>query len=86
MRLSSKLLTAVLLLMGGISVVQGEDKPTSKDLGKIQPPGGVPLPLAPGTPQLQTQHLLRNVPGVFQNLPFRQHGRQSQAPRHRSAG
>ncbi len=27
-----------------------KDKPTSKALGKIQPPGGVPLPLRPGTP------------------------------------
>jgi len=33
------------------NVAQGDDKPTSNDLGKIQPPGGVPLPLgAPGTP------------------------------------
>jgi len=50
MRLSPKLLTAVLLLLGGITVAQGDDKPTSKDLGRIQPPGGVPLPLKPGTP------------------------------------
>jgi hypothetical protein len=37
--------TAVLLLLflGAINVVPGDDKPTSKDLGKIQPPGGVPL-------------------------------------------
>jgi hypothetical protein len=52
MRLSPTLFTAVLLLLflGGIHVAQGDDKPTSKDLGKIQPPGGVPLsPGKPGT-------------------------------------
>jgi len=45
MRHSPALFTAVLLLLflGGIHVAQGDDKPTSKDLGKIQPPGGVPL-------------------------------------------
>jgi hypothetical protein len=31
------------MFLGGIPVVRGEDKPTPKDLGKIQPPGGVPL-------------------------------------------
>jgi hypothetical protein len=45
--LSVTLFTAVLLLLllflGGINVAQGDDKPTSNDLGKIQPPGGVPL-------------------------------------------
>jgi hypothetical protein len=47
MRHSPTLFTAVLLLLflGGIHVAQGDDKPTSKDLGKIQPPGGVPLPI-----------------------------------------
>lgn len=53
MRHSPTLFTAVLLLLflGGIHVAQGDDKPTSNDLGMIQPPGGVPLPLgAPGTP------------------------------------
>lgn len=52
MRHSPTLFTAVLLLLfrGGINVAQGDDKPTSNDLGKIQPPGGVPLPLfKPGT-------------------------------------
>src|SRR5262245_29398051 len=34
-----------LIFLGGIPVAQGDDKPTSKDLAKIQPPGGVPLPL-----------------------------------------
>jgi hypothetical protein len=43
MRHSHTLFTAVLLFLGGIHVTQGDDKPTSKDLGKIQPPGGVPL-------------------------------------------
>lgn len=31
--------------MGGINVAEGDDKPTSKDLGTIRPPGGTPLPL-----------------------------------------
>lgn len=45
MRHSPTLFTTVrlLLFLGGIHVAQGDDKPTSKDLGKIQPPGGVPL-------------------------------------------
>ena len=33
----------LVLFLGGIHVAQGDDKPTSKHLGKIQPPGGVPL-------------------------------------------
>jgi hypothetical protein len=47
MRSSPPLFTAVLLLLflGGIPVAQGDDKPLSKDLGKIQPPGGAPLPV-----------------------------------------
>jgi hypothetical protein len=40
----------LVLFLGGIDVAPGADKPTSKDLGKIQPPGGEPLPLGkPGT-------------------------------------
>jgi hypothetical protein len=35
----------VVLFLGGIRVAQGDDKPTSKDLSTIQPPGGVPLDL-----------------------------------------
>jgi hypothetical protein len=53
MRHSPTLFPAVLplLFLGGILVARGDDKPTSNDLGKIQPPGGVPLPLGePGTP------------------------------------
>jgi hypothetical protein len=53
MRHSPTLFPAVLLLLflGGIHVARGDDKPTSNDLGKILPPGGVPLPLGePGTP------------------------------------
>jgi hypothetical protein len=52
MRHSPTLFPAVLLLLflGGINVAHGDDKATSNDLGNIQPPGGVPLPLgAPGT-------------------------------------
>ena len=44
MRHSPTLYAAVLLLfLGGIPVARGDDQPTSNDLGKIQPPGGVPL-------------------------------------------
>jgi hypothetical protein len=52
MRHSLPLFTALLLLLlGGLDVTQGGDKPTSKDLGKIEPPGGVPLDFGrPGTP------------------------------------
>jgi hypothetical protein len=53
MRHSPTLFPAVLLLLflGGIHVARGDDKPTSKDLGEIQPPGGVPLDFGrPGTP------------------------------------
>ena len=60
MRHSPTLFTAVLLLLflGGIPVAQGDDKPTSKDLGKIQPPGGVPLPLVrPGTTAISVDEL-----------------------------
>ena len=47
MRHSPTLFTAVFLLqfLGGIHVAQGDDQPASKDLGRIQPPGGVPLPV-----------------------------------------
>jgi hypothetical protein len=41
----------LLLLLGGIQVAEGDDKPTPPELGRIQPPGGVPLDLGrPGTP------------------------------------
>jgi hypothetical protein len=42
MRYSPTFFIAVLLLLflGSIHAAQGDDKPTSKDLGKIQPPGG----------------------------------------------
>jgi hypothetical protein len=44
MRHGSTLFPSVLLLfLGGIRVTQGDDKPTLVELGKIQPPGGVPL-------------------------------------------
>jgi hypothetical protein len=36
---------ALLLLLGGLPVARGDDQPTPNDLGKIQPPGGVPLPV-----------------------------------------
>jgi hypothetical protein len=47
MRYRPPLFTAVLLLLclGGLPAAQGDDKPAAKDLGKIRPPGGVPLPV-----------------------------------------
>ncbi len=47
MRHNSRCFTAVLLLMllACIHVAHGDDKPASKELRKIQPPGGVPLPV-----------------------------------------
>jgi hypothetical protein len=47
MRYRPTLFTAVLLLplLGGIPFAWGDDQPPSKDLHRIQPPGGVPLPV-----------------------------------------
>ena len=51
MSYSPTLVTLVLLLFpGGICVARGDGKPMLKDLGKIPPPGGVPLDFRPGTP------------------------------------
>jgi hypothetical protein len=53
MRQSPTLFTPALLLLflGAIHVAQADDRPTSNDLGNIQPPGGAPLPLEePGRP------------------------------------
>src|SRR5262249_43615649 len=48
----------LLLFLGGIHVAPGDDKPTSNDLGKIQPPGGTPLPLEePGRPGIKVELL-----------------------------
>jgi len=59
MRVSPTLLNAALLLfLGGIPVARGGDQPTSNDLGKIQPPGGTPLPLVrPGTTEIGVDEL-----------------------------
>jgi hypothetical protein len=60
MRHGPTLFTAALLLLflGGMPVVRGDDKPTPNDLGKIQPPGGVPLPLVkPGTNEIGVDQL-----------------------------
>src|SRR5688572_5891920 len=62
MRHRPTLLVAVLLLLllGGIPVAGGDDKPPPKDLGKIQPPGGVPLPIVrPGTNRIGVAELNR---------------------------
>jgi hypothetical protein len=48
----------LLLLLGGIQVARGDDKPTSNDLGNIRPPGGAPLPLGePGRPGIKVELL-----------------------------
>jgi hypothetical protein len=60
MRPSPTLCTPVLLLLslGGNNVAQGDDKPTSNDLGNVQPPGGMPLPLEePGRPGIKVELL-----------------------------
>src|SRR5262245_32830924 len=58
MRHNRTLFTAVVLPLGGIHVAQGDDKPTSNDLGNIQPPGGAPLPIEePGKPGIKVELL-----------------------------
>ena len=58
MRHSPTLFTAVLLLsLGGIGVAGGDDKPTPNDLGKIQPPGGVPLRLGERGAEISVDYL-----------------------------
>jgi hypothetical protein len=48
----------LLLLLGSINSAQADNKSTSKDLGKIQPPGGVPLPVVkPGTNRFGVEEL-----------------------------
>jgi hypothetical protein len=48
----------LLLFLGGINVAQGDDKPMSIDLRKIEPPGGVPLPVVkPGTSEIGVDEL-----------------------------
>jgi hypothetical protein len=71
MRHSPTLFTAVLLLLflGGIPVARGDDKPTSKDLGKIQPPGGVPLPLFGGPGNRITVDELNKVRKRLEAVP-----------------
>jgi hypothetical protein len=61
MRHNPTLFIAFLLLcLGGIHVARGADNPASQDLGKIQPPGGIPLPLVePGKRQISVQLLNR---------------------------
>ncbi len=61
MRHRPTLCTAVLLLLlGGLPVAPGDDKPTAKDLATIRPPGGAPLPLEePGKPGIKGELLNR---------------------------
>ena len=73
MRHRPALFTAVLLVLvlvlGGIHRAQGDDNPTSKDLGKIQPPGGTPLPLEePGRPGIKVE-LLNKVRKRLEAVP-----------------
>jgi hypothetical protein len=59
MRHSPTRFAAVLLLLslGGIGVAGGDDKPTSRDLGQIQPPGGVPLRLGERGAEISVDYL-----------------------------
>jgi len=71
MRHRPTLFTPVLLLLflGGIKVAPGDDKPTSNDLGNIQPPGGTPLPVEePGRPGLKVE-LLNKVKKRLEAAP-----------------
>src|SRR5262245_31406613 len=49
--------TAILLLFGGISTAQGDDKTMPTDLGKIQPPGGGPLPIGERGKEISVDYL-----------------------------
>jgi hypothetical protein len=71
MRQSSALFAAVLLplFLSSINVAQGDDQPTSNDLGKIRPPGGTPLSLTkPGRPGINVE-LLNNVTKRLEAAP-----------------
>lgn len=70
MRHGPTLFPAVLLLfLGGIPVARGDDKPTPKDLAKIQPPGGIPLLLEePGRPGIKVE-LLNKVRKRLEAVP-----------------
>lgn len=43
MRQNRVLFPVVVLLLGSVLHARGHDKPSSKDLGRVQPPGGTPL-------------------------------------------
>ena len=59
----------LLLFLIGFHVAKGDDKPTAKDLGKIQPPGGVPLLLEePGRPGIKVE-LLNKVRKRLEAVP-----------------
>jgi hypothetical protein len=47
----------LLFILGSIPVAQGDDKPLSKDLRKIQPPGGMPLSMAGPDGVITVDHL-----------------------------
>lgn len=49
--------TVLLLLLGGFQVALGEDKPTSKDLGEIRPPGGAPLRVSERGTEISASYL-----------------------------
>jgi hypothetical protein len=71
MRHSPTLFTPILLLLflGSINVVQGDDQPTSKNLGNTQPTGGTPLPVEePGRPGIKVE-LLNKVRKRLESAP-----------------
>jgi hypothetical protein len=71
MRRSHTLFAAALVFLstGGIPVAHGDDKLTPKDLGRIRPPGGVPLALEEqGKPGI-TVELLNKVRARLEAIP-----------------
>lgn len=71
MRPSSTRFTAVplLLFLGGIHVAHGDDKPTSKGLSTIQPPGGVPLRVSAGPGTKISVDFLRQATKRLEAVP-----------------
>jgi hypothetical protein len=55
-------------LLVGVNFAQQDEKPTSKDLGKIRPPGGVPLPIV-GPEGEYTVHGLNRVRKRLEAVP-----------------
>ncbi len=64
----SSTVVLVLLFLGQIHVARGGDQTTSKDLSKIQPPGGVPIPLGPRGTTITVERL-RKVMKRLESAP-----------------